>query len=147
MEATEAKVMSDEIEKELDKELSDVRMDDSPKVETIEPVKSVLNVGPSYVKLFCRVENALLFRVATRDVSQDAKERLRPLAKTSDEEVKLTKTAIDYYGTDNLSPEMIKLINEYSNSPLAPLIQFKIDQYNVIRAQAKIEARNPSKGE
>ena len=142
MDALEAKTKSDEIDLELEQELKSARtITEAPQAEIAQFSKPRLNVGSAGIKLFCRGENFVMFRVATRDFPEAVKERVKHLSDVSDKEVELTKNVIDQYGSDHLSPELIEMINKYSNSPLAPLIQFKIDQYNVIRAQAKLELR------
>lgn len=142
MEAIEAKVDVNQIVNQFGEELNNESVDTKSTVENPKLDKPRLNIGPTYVKLFCRGENFFLFRMATRDVPLDVKEKLAPLIKTTDEEIKLTKEVIDYYGTDHLSPEWVEMINKYSNTPLAPLIHLKMDQYNSLRAQAKLEMKN-----
>lgn len=134
-----------EIEKDLDEGLKNAGTstnDSTAIAQNLAPVKPGLNLGHPVVKLFCKLKNNVQFKMVTKNVPEDIREKLQRFNEVKDAEIVVYKTALDQYGTEYLSPEIIEMFNKYANSPLAPLIEFEIEKFNLMQAEVRILLKN-----
>lgn len=141
MEATEANVNLKEIEKDFKQGLLNAEATTNAPgtvAADIVAVKPGLNLGSPLIKIFCRVKNRVQFGMVTKNLPDDVKDKLQRFNEVKDQEVAIYKSAIDQYGTEHLSPEWIELLNKYANSPLAPLIEFEVEKFHLMKAEATL---------
>jgi hypothetical protein len=150
MEATETIVNLKEIEKDLQTGLANAESNTN-EAGALAPdpalLKPRLELGAPLVKLACRIKNGVQFRMVTKNLPEDIKSKLQHFNEVKDNEVAVYKAALDQYGSQHLSPELIGMINKYANSPLAPLIEFEIEKFQLMQAEVKILSKQYDEGE
>lgn len=115
----------DQIVKEL---INDIRSnEDDEKVfdNSVDDVKPVLNVNHDTVKSAYKIKKRIQLKILSKGVPSNVAAKLSHLSEVNDSEAEIVKRVIDRYGTDNLSPELIELINKYINTPIWPWIEME----------------------
>jgi hypothetical protein len=96
-----------------------------------------LNAGVPVVKFVCMFKNRIQFGMVTKGLPENIKDKLRHFGEVEEPEVTVYKTALDQYGTELLPPDLVELINKYSNSSLAPLVEWEIGKFKRMQAEIK----------
>lgn len=104
--------------------------------EAVIAGKPPLDIGSPAIKVFCRIKNGIQFKMVTKNLPEAVTEKLQHFNEVKDPEVIVYKKALDQYGAEFLPEELIELINKYSNSSLAPLIEWEIEKFKLMRAEA-----------
>lgn len=137
METAEAVVNFKEVENDLKLGMMNAESNTSEQGQkTVLPNgKPALDFGAPAIKVLCRVKNNIQFSMVTKGLPDDVKSKLQHFNTVEDNEVILYKKALDQYGEEHLPPEIIELVNKYSNSSLAPLIEWEIEKFKRMRAE------------
>lgn len=99
--------------------------------------KPALDIGSPAIKVFCRIKNGIQFSMVTKNLPESVKGKLHHFSEVKDLEIVVYKKALDQYGAELLPVELIELINKYSNSALAPLIEYEIEKFKLMQAEVR----------
>lgn len=147
--ATEAVVNFNQVQKDFQQGLvnAESHANEPDQKTVLSDGKPALNLGSPAVKVFCRIKNSVQFSMVTKGIPENVKSQLQHFNTVEDLEVVLYKKALDQYGEECLSPELIELINKYSNSPLAPLVEYEIEKFKKMRAEVVLLMKDNSEEE
>ncbi len=137
-----------QIEREFAQGLQDAEVIDGEKVSPggPGPTQSGLNLDRLALKSVYKIKKALQVRVLSSDVPEAIKPKLSHLSKVEDSEIEVLKLVLDRYGSENLSPEWIEMINKYLNTPLWPWLEMELELHQKLKAEIKVIVDRESKG-
>jgi hypothetical protein len=114
------------IENELIQDLRASEEDDQQNSNgTPDIIKPVLNLEHHTVKSAYKIKKRIQLAIHSKDVPLSIKPKLSHLSEVTDNEAEVVKRVLDRYGSDNLRPEWIELLNKYINTPLWPLLEME----------------------
>lgn len=150
MDAIEAKVNQNEndLESKLRSRLLEARDESGSnevKNDNTPDIKPRNKLTSAATKSFCWLCNFVSHKGATYDVPPDVADAVKPVFKTTAEEIEVTQNLLDEHAPDLLDDETIALLNKYSS--FGPFIQVYGAKMNVARAEIRMILKERSKGE
>lgn len=121
-------------ERELLNDLKQVEMEDEKGGAVIlDPVKPKLDIEHYAVKSLYGFKKKAQVAYHSRGAPEAIKSKLSHLSKVEDREAEIIKRLIDRYGSNNLSPEWIELINKHLNTEIWLWLEMEWEQNEKMR--------------
>lgn len=137
MDSMEAKVNESEIERDLKLGLLNAEntseKDSAPQTGNLDALKPKCQLNDTSVRLLLDFKNRYEAKLLSKDLDDDAKKFISDYLKTTPEEIKVWRTALEQTGDRYLPSEYIEWILKYLNSPIFILIESEIQKISGLK--------------